>query len=440
MWILVSTLIHACLLNKSYKGLLCVFLYCLGDISDIPLLEKAKYSINMDVGCMIDGERIESLKNGGKRIENIMESVRNIMKKKVFLIIGILFLAFSAGCGKAEDSQISYPVIEKIPEDNSTGDQSPEEHLQEEQHGEQQSEAQKSETQLEEGTETEFSFADVSDRLFTFSSGVGAWDTELFINNDGSFEGLFHDSDMGDSGEGYPEGTRYICSFKGRFESLERVDEFTFKIKLVSLEFEEEPGKEELADDVRYIYSTAYGLDGGEEFYLYLPGAKLAQLPEEYRRWVGYYDLESTAETELPFYGLYNINEENGFSSCEYEKPSLSERIAEEISYAEKRGAELETKLQEASTQLDMNTTSAELLKTWDDALNTVWRMLESELDDAKMEVLRTEERNWIAHKDEQVKAAGQEYEGGSMRPMVESMKAVELTKERVYELAEYAK
>ena len=362
------------------------------------------------------------------------------MIKKVSLPIIILILALSAGCQKAEDSQISYPVIEKIPEENSTGDQSPEEHLREEQHGGPQPEAQKSETQLEEGTEAEFSFADVSDRLFIFSSGAGAWDTELFINNDGSFEGLFHDSDMGDSGEGYPGGTRYICSFKGRFESLERVDEFTFKIKLVSLEFEEEPGKEELADDVRYIYSTAYGLDGGEEFYLYLPGAKLAQLPEEYCRWVGHYGWDSTEETELPFYGLYNINEENGFFSCEYEKPSLSERIAEEISYAEERGAELETKLQEAATQLDMNTTSAELLKIWDDALNTVWKLLESELDDAKMETLRTEERNWIANKDEQVKAAGQEYEGGSMKSMAESMKAVELTKERVYELAEYAK
>ena len=37
----------------------------MGDISDVPLLEKAKYSINMDVGCMIDGEWIDSLKNGG---------------------------------------------------------------------------------------------------------------------------------------------------------------------------------------------------------------------------------------------------------------------------------------------------------------------------------------------------------------------------------------
>lgn len=51
--------------SSEYIRLLCGYLYCLGDISDVPLLEKAKYSINMDVGCMIDSEWIDSLKNGG---------------------------------------------------------------------------------------------------------------------------------------------------------------------------------------------------------------------------------------------------------------------------------------------------------------------------------------------------------------------------------------
>ena len=44
---------------------LCGYLFCLGDISDVPLLEKVKYKIDMDVGTMIDGEWIDSLENGG---------------------------------------------------------------------------------------------------------------------------------------------------------------------------------------------------------------------------------------------------------------------------------------------------------------------------------------------------------------------------------------
>ena len=44
---------------------MCGYLFCLGDISDVPLLEKVKYDIDMDVGTMIDGEWIDSLENGG---------------------------------------------------------------------------------------------------------------------------------------------------------------------------------------------------------------------------------------------------------------------------------------------------------------------------------------------------------------------------------------
>lgn len=51
--------------SSEYLRLLCGYLYCIGDISDVSLIEKAKYNINMDVGCMIDREWIDSLKNGG---------------------------------------------------------------------------------------------------------------------------------------------------------------------------------------------------------------------------------------------------------------------------------------------------------------------------------------------------------------------------------------
>ena len=45
------------------------YLYCLGDISDVPLLEKVKYGIDMDVGVAIDSEWIDSLKNEGIAIK-----------------------------------------------------------------------------------------------------------------------------------------------------------------------------------------------------------------------------------------------------------------------------------------------------------------------------------------------------------------------------------
>ena len=39
---------------------------------------------------------------------------------------------------------------------------------------------------------------------FYFSSGAGGWATELKVYADGTFEGHYYDSDMGDRGNGYP--------------------------------------------------------------------------------------------------------------------------------------------------------------------------------------------------------------------------------------------
>lgn len=118
----------------------------------------------------------------------------------------------------------------------------------------------------------------------------------------------------------------------------------------------------------------------------------------------------------------------------------LSEKLAMEISYAEEREKEIEKKQEEAVTQLEMNETAEEMYRMWDDTLNAVWGLLKTNLNEADMEVLRKEEREWIASKEAEVQAAGQENEGGSLQPLLEAMKAAELTKARVYELAEYAK
>lgn len=391
------------------------------------------------------------------------------MKKKYMVVSGIALVILLAGCGKSEDNSVP-DALATVPlesrSENGTMDEMPDEEegkpgegmsgrgaegsseKQEDTSGGQPEgenpEGSTQQTNKESGSGqlqasgTEFGFAALGDRYFQFCSGAGGWSTELRIDSDGKFKGNYHDSDMGDIGEDYPNGTMYHCSFKGQFGELEKVDDTTYKMKMVSLTIDEAP-ETEIADGIRWIASTAYGLDGGEEFYLYLPGAVLADLPEEYRQWVGYFNLESVSEATLPYYGLYNVNMGEGFSSYEYKEQSLSERIAMEISFAEESSTELEAKLQDETSQTEMNATSEELFQTWDNTLNIVWKLLESELDEEKMAALREEERQWIAGKEAAVKEAGQQYEGGSMQSMAESLKAAELTKERVQELAKYA-
>ena len=56
------------------------------------------------------------------------------------------------------------------------------------------------------------------------------------------------------------------------------------------------------------------------------------------------------------------------------------------------------------------------------------------------MEQLTKEERQWIKKKEQAVKEAGKEAEGGSLQPLLENTEAAQLTRERVYELADILK
>ena len=131
---------------------------------------------------------------------------------------------------------------------------------------------------------------------------------------------------------------------------------------------------------------------------------------------------------------------EEGQAEAAASQPSLSDQIAAEIFYAEEQEKEIEKKQKEAVTQMDMNIAAAQMQQLWDDTLNRVWGLLEANISEEDMEILRQEEREWIAEKDAKVQSAGQECGGGSIQPLEEATVAADLTKARVYELAEYAK
>ena len=147
---------------------------------------------------------------------------------------------------------------------------------------------------------------------FELSSGVGAWSTELFFGEDGTFRGGDHDSDMGDTGEGYPYGTVYGCLFTGHLSVAGVVNESTWLLKIDSIAPDEGQLPEVVEDGIRYITTGPAGLEDTTELMLYLPGTPLAELPEEFVIWTRLQGLPEETET-LPCYGIYNAAQEAGF-------------------------------------------------------------------------------------------------------------------------------
>lgn len=153
-------------------------------------------------------------------------------------------------------------------------------------------------------------FADLDGYEWSFLSGVGGWSTDMQIRADGSFTGEFHDSEMGETGEGYPDGSLYFCSFSGQMNVAGQVDEKTWKIRIDKLE--KEPAQESVADGIRYVPADIYGLSEGDEMILYAPGTPVSILSEEMQLWAHVIDQE-TPPTELEDWFLMSEKNDSGF-------------------------------------------------------------------------------------------------------------------------------
>lgn len=302
-----------------------------------------------------------------------------------------------------------------------------------------------------------FSYKDITGREFYFSSGAGGWASVLHVQEDGSFDCFYHDSEMGSIGEGYPNGTLYYSEAEGKFGTPEKISDYVWKLPIASVEYPLGDG-EEIKDDIRYLYTTAYGIDGTDELLLYLPGMPVEELPEGYISWMDPMDRQAVQDGTMKVleeYGLYNEPEGNGFVSY----PAAEDASAEEnsagadtagadtagadadvsalLKECEDRDLEFQEKLKQDMSQLELNFTAEDHYRLWDDALNRIWGMLKQRLDADTMKNLTEEQVAWIERKEKVVQEAGAEYEGGSIQPLIMHEKAAEITRERVYELAE---
>lgn len=155
--------------------------------------------------------------------------------------------------------------------------------------------------------------AQINGQVFEFSSGVGAWGTEMVIGKNGEFTGSFHDGEMGETGDGYPNGTIYGCTFHGQISDPEPVDEFTWKAKIV-VNADEGQVPEAIEDGIRFITSAPYGLQNANSITVFLPGTPVEHLPEGFIPWSHLNEIDPDAE-EIPYFAIWNEDDKAGFIS-----------------------------------------------------------------------------------------------------------------------------
>lgn len=148
----------------------------------------------------------------------------------------------------------------------------------------------------------------------TFSSGVGAWATVMYLEKDGSFTGKYEDANIGyDDERGY-YGMNDICEFTGKFTNIKKIDSKTYSMKLEDINYKYEIGKKWTENKTEYTATDAYGLRKGKDFTLYSPGKSLDGLDEEFLSW-GYLKY---SKNKLLSWGLHNKRTGHGFFSKDY--------------------------------------------------------------------------------------------------------------------------
>ena len=155
-------------------------------------------------------------------------------------------------------------------------------------------------------------FVDVAGE-YDFSSGAGAWYTGLTIQEDGSFTGIYMDTDMEDGeldGVHY-DATTYYCDFSGQLSRLEHASAQEMDCTVLELNYDmPEPSVE---DGILIQSVEPYGIGQGDAIRFFMRGALVSAIPEELWNWLRFKEVDPDWET-LPYVALYDETSGAGFS------------------------------------------------------------------------------------------------------------------------------
>lgn len=286
----------------------------------------------------------------------------------------------------------------------------------------------------------ELTFEDLSKYCFELCSGAGGWSEDFYIETDGSLHGDYHDSDMGDCGDGYPDGTLYWCTYTGKFGNLTRVDAYTYEVTLEDLQYDTSRPKEEIRDDIRYIRTESSALGGNDTFQIYLPGKKVSDLNEAVWWWLQWNnyprdDYTSQVDSEkLVKLGMGDVKNELGMYALvrlsPYEEAQSCVKTAQ---YNYEYGMDYYKKAETTAEMLDW---ANYIYDSVDGCLNQMWTIVKANNDEATYAKILDDQRQWIAKKEEAGEVALNA--GGSQAMVDQRLVMADMTLERCQELLKY--
>lgn len=270
-------------------------------------------------------------------------------------------------------------------------------------------------------------FAKIAEYEFTYSSGVGAWQASFCPERDGSFLFEFHDSDMGDTGEGYPNGTVYFSDGEGWFVNPVKIEPYAYELTLSKLTYGNLADEEGIWDEMNFISSEMPGLSSTDKFILYTPGKPLSELSDEIKMWL---QVSENTSDALESYALVNPVENIAFSS-DIRTDSVEMITCNYGAYKESYEYMTQMIETEDMSQTELNRYAKQNYNNVDGYLNQLWHWCKYHMPEEMFEELLANQRNWISEKEAALEEIASSYEGESTYELIYYREAARLTWER---------
>ena len=132
---------------------------------------------------------------------------------------------------------------------------------------------------------------------YTFASGAGNWYVTIDLKADGTFTGIYSDTNLGERGSGY-DYTTYYNEFSGSFDGPHSTGKYTYGTYVKNFTVKYNAGSSEIktteyGQKQLFIYSVPPGISSGDSFTLYLAGTPASSLPDNF----SWYTAQSVGDT-----------------------------------------------------------------------------------------------------------------------------------------------
>ena len=278
-----------------------------------------------------------------------------------------------------------------------------------------------------------FGFDDLAGKSYWFWTGHGGWYEKFCIEKDGSFFGIFLDTNMGENAPEYEYGTQYNSIYFGQLDNITKIDDYTYAVELKHINYDYEIDSQMIVDKVLNIYTESYFWSDAKILMIYLPGTPINELPDWAYGWIEKDVMGNTELTDICIANAADIN-----AALDYGRYSPEVEAVDIFCMYETLYSYYNELMHNALSTYEMRDYAIEMQNISDKCMEAILRLFKYNLSKKDYGEFLKEQEKWADERNAEVENYCEMYEGGSYASVAYSEKYANITMARCEELKNY--